>query len=81
VTWVMRNLVSVCLEIVLVSVQDRCVVCAKCTKGSEIVLHAPMVLVGCKAQVEASYGPFGGSAKLDGRQVHGFHQTHHMLEK
>jgi hypothetical protein len=41
VTWVMWNLVSVRLEIVLVSVQDRCTVCAKCTKGSEIILDAP----------------------------------------
>jgi hypothetical protein len=40
VTWVMWNLVSVRLEIVLVSVQDRCTVCAKCTIGSEIVLDA-----------------------------------------
>ena len=29
VTWVMWNLVSVCLEMVLVSVLDRCTVCAK----------------------------------------------------
>ena len=28
VTWVMWNLISVCLETVLVSVQDRCIVCA-----------------------------------------------------
>jgi hypothetical protein len=38
VTWVMANLVSICLETVLVSVQDRCMVCAKCTIGSGIVL-------------------------------------------
>ena len=31
--------VSVCLEIVLVSVQDRCTVCSK--QGSEIILTAP----------------------------------------
>ena len=35
------NLVKVRLEIVLVSVQDRCTVCAKCIVGSEIVLDAP----------------------------------------
>ena len=29
------------LEIVLISTQDRCTVCAKCTIGSEIVLDAP----------------------------------------
>ena len=33
--------VSVCLEIVLVSVQDRCMVCAFSTIGSEIVLDEP----------------------------------------
>jgi hypothetical protein len=31
----------VCLDIVLVSVQDRCTVCKKRTIGSEIVLDAP----------------------------------------
>jgi hypothetical protein len=38
---VMRNLVSVDLEIVLVSVQDRFTVCAKRTIGLEIVFDAP----------------------------------------
>jgi len=34
----MTNLVSFRLETVLVSVQDRCTVCAKGTIGSEIIL-------------------------------------------
>ena len=34
-------LVSICLEIVLVLVQDRCTVCAKCTIGSKIILDTP----------------------------------------
>jgi hypothetical protein len=38
VTWALANLVSVHLEMVLVSVQDMCMVCAKCTIGSGIVL-------------------------------------------
>jgi hypothetical protein len=38
--WVMWNHVLVDLEIVLVSVQDRCTVCAKRTIGSEIILDA-----------------------------------------
>ena len=29
------------LEMVLVLVQDKCTVCAKCTVGSDIVLDAP----------------------------------------
>jgi hypothetical protein len=32
---------SVQLEIVLVSVQDSCMVCAQCTIGSEIVVEVP----------------------------------------
>jgi hypothetical protein len=34
-------LVLVCLEIVLTLTQDKCMVCAECTVGSEIILHAP----------------------------------------
>jgi hypothetical protein len=37
-TWVMANLVSVCLEMVLMLVQDGGMVCAKRTLGLEIVL-------------------------------------------
>ena len=37
----MWNLVSVYLETVLVSVHDRCIVCARHTIGLEIVLDAP----------------------------------------
>jgi hypothetical protein len=39
--WVMLNLVLVCLETVFVSVQYSCMVCAKRTIGSEIILEAP----------------------------------------
>jgi hypothetical protein len=39
--WVMWNLFSVRLEIVLVSMQDRCTVCAKHTIGSKIILDGP----------------------------------------
>ena len=41
VMWVMWNLVSIHLKIVLVSVKDGCTVCAKCPIASEIVLDAP----------------------------------------
>jgi hypothetical protein len=43
-SWVTRlkwKLVSVHLETVIVSMQDRCTVCAKCTIASEIVLDTP----------------------------------------
>ena len=35
------KLISVCLEIVIILMQDRFVVCAKRTIGSEIILNAP----------------------------------------
>jgi hypothetical protein len=35
------NLVSFCLEIVLVSVKDRCTVCAERITDLEIILDAP----------------------------------------
>ena len=41
VMWDMWNLILIRLETVLVSVHDRCTVCAKCTIGSEILLDAP----------------------------------------
>ena len=56
--------VTYCLEIVLVSVQDRCTVCAKRTIGLDIVFNAPMVLLGDEAQVEARFSPFGESVRV-----------------
>jgi hypothetical protein len=41
VTWVTWNLVSVHMEKVLVSVQDRRTVCAKHTIGLEIIFDTP----------------------------------------
>ena len=66
-TCVLWNLVSDHLEIVLVSVQDRCTVCTKRTIGSDIAFNAPMVIQGDEAQVEASFSPFGDSANLVAR--------------
>ena len=66
-TWVLWNPVSDRLEIVLVSVQDRCTVCAKRTIGLDIDFNAPMVLLGDEAQVEARFSPFGDISNLDAR--------------
>ena len=63
----MSNHVSVHLEMVLVSVQDRCMVYAKCTIGSEIILEPPMVLLGDEAEVQARFSLFRDSACLDAR--------------
>jgi hypothetical protein len=53
--------ISFCLEIVLILTQDRCMVCAQRTIGSEIIFDAPMVLLGDKAQMGAHLIPFGDS--------------------
>jgi hypothetical protein len=46
------KLVLVSLEIVLVSAQDWCIVCAKCGTGMETILTHPMVLQGDLVQVK-----------------------------
>ena len=63
----MSNHVSVHLEMVLVSVQDRCTICAKRTIGLETVLDALMVLLGDEAQVQTHFGVFRDSASFDAR--------------
>ena len=66
-TWVTWNLILVHLATVLMSVQERCTVCAKHAIGSEIVLDAPMVLLCDEAQVEAHFDLFRYIANLDAR--------------
>ena len=39
----------------------------------------PMVQLGYEAQVEACFGPFGESANLDERWVHGLRRTFYWL--
>jgi hypothetical protein len=57
----------VLLEIVLLSVHDRCMVCAIRTTGSEIVLDAPDGTLSDEAQMEARFGPFGDSVSFSAR--------------
>jgi hypothetical protein len=68
-------LVSFHLEIVLISTQDWCTVCAKRTNGSEIVLDAPDGTPRDEAQVDAHFIPFGDSANFEARYLHGLHQN------
>jgi hypothetical protein len=53
VTCVMWNLVSVHLETVLVSVQNRCTLGTKRITRSELLWTHPMVLLGDEAQLKA----------------------------
>jgi hypothetical protein len=54
------KLVLVNLEIVITLMQDRCTVYAECTIGLEIVLDAPVELLGYEAQLEVNFGVFVG---------------------
>ena len=38
-----------------------------------------MVLLGDEAQLEARFGPFGDSANLEIRSLHGLRRTYHRL--
>jgi hypothetical protein len=79
-TCLMWNLISVCLEKVLVSVQDRCTVSAKHTIAQKSFRMNPMVLLVDEAQVEARFDPFVDSANLDTRLVHGLCRMYHRLK-
>jgi hypothetical protein len=61
----MWNLVLVHFKTVLMSVQDRCVVCAKSTIGKKSFWMHPTVLLANKAQAEPHFDPFGDSANLE----------------
>jgi hypothetical protein len=41
-TWIKWKLISIQLEVVLISVQDKCTVCDECTTGMEIILGTPV---------------------------------------
>jgi hypothetical protein len=66
-TWIVWNLALLRLDIVLVSVQDSCIVCAKSTIGTKTILDALDGTPRFEAQVEAHFSPFGDSANLDPR--------------
>ena len=71
------NLVSVCLEIVLVLVQDRCTVCAKHTIGSEIILDAPDGTPRSRGSSESSFSIHLETVLVS---VHGLGQIYHGSE-
>jgi hypothetical protein len=67
VTSVLGNLISVRLAMVFLSMQDRCMVCAKRSQVQKLFWTNPRVLLGDKAQLEAYFHPFGDNANLDTR--------------
>jgi hypothetical protein len=46
---------SIYLEIVLIKMQDRCIVCVECTRGSVIILYTPDELLGDMGHVESQF--------------------------
>ena len=55
------------MEIVVILMQDRCLVCAEHTIGSEIILDAPMELICDVGHVESHFGLFGDSVRVDAK--------------
>ena len=66
-TLVKWNLVSIRLDLVLVSMQDRCSVSRPTYQSLRISLDEPDGTPSDDAQVEAWFGPFGDSANPDAR--------------
>jgi hypothetical protein len=75
----MELLQDVCLETVLVSVQDRCTVCSKHTTAQKSFGMHPMELLDDVHHVESRFGLFGDTFSVGARLVHDLHQTYHRL--
>jgi len=56
---------SVRLQIVLVLMKDRCMLCSKRTIGLDIVLDAPEGTPWCHRSCGVSFGPFGDGVSVD----------------
>jgi hypothetical protein len=76
--WAKWKLILVYLEIVLISTQDRCTICAKRTIGSESFWSHLIVHLGDVDQAKAHFNPFGYSFNLSTRQVHDLRRMYHM---
>jgi hypothetical protein len=77
VTWVKCNLVSVRMEITLISVLDRCTVCAECITGMEIELVTLTVHLVNIGQVDAHFSHFRDGVNLDVIMVHDLRWMYH----
>ena len=67
VTCVKWRLILFRLQIVLISAQDRCMICAEFSMAMEIVLGVPDGTLGEVGQVEARFILFGDSSNLSAR--------------
>jgi hypothetical protein len=80
VTWVKWKLISVYLETVLISTQDKCMVCFefKSRTWKSFWAH-PMELLGGIDQLEARFSLFGDSVRPDARYVCSLRRTCNTL--
>ena len=63
----MSNQVSIRLKMVLVSLQDRCKVCAKHIVAQKSFWTHPMELLGDVGHVESHFDPFGDGVSVGAR--------------
>jgi hypothetical protein len=54
----------VCLELVLILTQERCMVCDESTIASKILLDDPMELLSEVGHLESRFGPFGDGVSV-----------------
>jgi hypothetical protein len=71
------KLVLDCFEIVLILMQDWCIVCSESAIGSKINLDTPDGILGDVGPMESYFGPFRDSVSVGVRYVHGLRQTCH----
>jgi len=70
---------SVCLEIVLILMQDWCTVCMEHTICLEIILDAPDGNLDDVCHIESRFRLFRKSVSFRARYVHGLRLMHHSL--
>ena len=70
---------SVCLEIVLILMQDRCTVCMEHTICLEINLDAPDEHLDDVCHMESRFGVLIDSISFSARYVHGLRLMHQSL--
>ena len=70
---------SVCLEIVLILMQDRCTVCMEHTIAWKSIWMHPIDLLDDVCHMESRFGLFRCCVSFGARYVHGFRLMHHSL--
>ena len=66
----------ICLEIVLILMQDRCTACMERTICLEINLDAPIELLDDVCHMESCFGVLRDSTSFGARNVHGLRLMH-----